>query len=361
MNKDKKGNISYQFRIFTRICALLITAFIAELMITDAISQTTVTVKSFGEGITAKKFYSSTIDEDNTVWFLTEAGIVSFDGMKWVLHNTNPNVASAGLKDIASDITSNGKELWLASPAGVTVAAIPVDTKSGATTFNPENSRILSNNVHAIAIGKKELRWFGTDKGISALNKGKWLTNSYDDRYPESIFQGFPITSMATSPDGDSLYIGSQGGGVMRVFRNDVDAVSGASEYVGWGPILMPSDSVYSIHISSDGTQWIGTNRGVAKHTGYKTLEGWIVFTTSDGLADDLVQAISSDKKGNIYFGTKDGLSVFDGVKWSSYKIKDGLASNNILTISADKQDRIWIGTDNGVTAFIDGKFTNYR
>jgi ligand-binding sensor domain-containing protein len=361
MDKDKKGNKSYQVRILTGIYALSISAFIAVLLTPDSIAQTAGTAKSFGEGITAKKFYSSTIDEENTVWFLTESGVVSFDGTKWVLHNTNPKIASAGLKDIAYDITSNGKGLWLASPAGVTVADIPIDTKSGATTFNPENSKILSNNVLALAIGKKELRWFGTDKGISALNNGKWLTNSYDDRYPETIFQGFPITSMATSIDGDSLYIGSQGGGVMRVYRNDVDAVSGASEYVGWGPILMPSDSVYSIHISADGTQWIGTNRGVAKHTGYKTLEGWTVITSADGLADDLVQAISSDTKGNMYFGTRNGLSVFDGTNWTSYKMKDGISGNNILTISVDKKNCVWLGTDNGVTGFIDGKFTIYR
>jgi ligand-binding sensor domain-containing protein len=347
--------------IACNIKSILIASLTVCLFLPVIDAQTSGTIQSFGEGISAKKFYSSAIDEDNSVWFLTEAGIISFDGTKWALHNSNPKLASANLKDVAYDVTSNGQELWLASPSGVTVAALPINVKSGSATFNTENSKISSNNVLALAMGKKELRWFGTDKGISALNQGKWLGNSYDDKYPEAIFQIFPITSMATSSNGDSLYVGSQGGGVMRVYRNNVDAISGASEFVGWGPILMPSDTVYSIHISADGIQWIGTTKGVARHAGFKTLEGWTVFTTAEGLADDLVQAINSDSKGNLYFGTKNGLSVFDGTKWTTYRTKDGLASNNILTIAIDKKDVIWVGTDNGVSCLRNGKFISYR
>lgn len=347
--------------ITARINALLIASFIAGLFIPVINAQTFGTVQSFGEGISAKKFYSSTIDEDNTEWFLTESGIVSFDGVKWALHNKNRKVTPTGAKGMVYDFSSFGRELWLATPQGATVASLPVDARSGATTYYLDNSKIISENVLAVAVGKKELRWFGTDKGISAFKSSKWLTNSYNRTYPEGTFQDYPITSMATSLDGDSLYIGTLGGGVLRVYRNDVDAVSGASEYAAWGPILMPSDTVYCVHISADGTQWIGTRRGVAKHTGYKTLEGWTVFTTEQGLADDLVQAINSDSKGNIYFGTKNGLSVFDGTKWTSYKTKDGLASNNILTIAVDKKDCVWLGTDNGVTSLKSGKFISYR
>jgi len=324
-------------------------------------AQTSGTIQSFGEGITAKKFYASTIDKDNSVWFLTESGIVSFDGTKWTLHNKNQDIISAGAQGIVYGSSAAGQELLLATPKGAAVASLPVDAKSGVSSFNPENSKILSNNVLALAIGQKEQKWFGTDKGISGLNKGTWLKNNYEERYPEPIFEAFPITSMATSANGDSLYVGSKGSGVMRVYMDDLDAISGASEYLAWGPIQMPSDTVLSIHISADGTQWIGTPRGVARHKGYKTLEGWTVFTTAEGLINDVVQAINSDSKGNLYFGTSNGLSVFDGTNWTTYKVANGLAGNNILTIAVDRKDCVWLGTDNGATSFKDGKFISYR
>ena len=361
MNSNKIMIKVLKERMTARINAFLIASFMAGMFSPFIYAQTSGTVRSFGEGISAKKFYSSTIDEDNTVWFLTESGIISFDGAKWTLHNKNRKVAASGLKSVVYGFSTYGPELWLATQQGATVASLPVDARSGATTYYADNSKILSENVLALAIGKKELRWFGTDKGISAFKSRKWLTNSYNRTYPEGTFQDYPITSMATSIDGDSLYIGTLGGGVLRVYRNDVDGVSGASEYAAWGPILMPSDTVYSVHISADGTQWIGTKRGVARHTGFKTLEGWTVFTAAEGLTDDFVQAINSDSKGKIYFGTKNGLSVFDGTKWTPYKLEDGLASNNILTITVDKNDGVWLGTDNGASSFKNGKFTSYR
>jgi ligand-binding sensor domain-containing protein len=337
--------------------ALLLALGLSVFCMLSVMAQPAGTIQSLGVGITSKTFYSSTIDKDNTVWFLTESGIMSFDGTKWTLHNKNSNIAATGLKGLTSDET----KLLLATNKGATVASFPVDAGSGVNTFHPDNSKIISENVLAVAAGKKGLMWYGTDKGISASKSNTWLANNYSNNYPEGLFKDYTITSMATSMDGDSLYIGTIGGGVLRVFRNEVDAVSGASEYAAWGPILMPSDTVYSVHIAADGVQWIGTKKGVAKHSGFKTLEGWTVFTRAEGLADDFVQAISSDSKGKLYFGTKNGLSVLDGTKWTTYKTENGLAGNNILTIAVDKTDCVWVGTDNGVTSLKNGKLTSYR
>jgi ligand-binding sensor domain-containing protein len=318
-------------------------------------------IQPFGDGIQAKIFHSSTVDEDNNVWFLTEAGLLSFDGKKWTLQNTNPKIASADMKDLAYDFLSQSHELWIATPRGVTAATLPINSGSEATTYLKDNSALLSENVLAVAVGKGLIRWFGTDKGISALKDKNWLANSYVRRYPEKMFQFYPITSMATSPSGDTLYAGTPGVGVIRVYKNDVDGISGASEYAEWGPIIMPSDNVQSVYIEPNGTQWIGTDRGVAKHVGYVTLENWTVYNNEDGLADNFVQVINSDGKGNIWFGTKNGVSVFDGTKWSSYKVENGLASNNVLSIAIDKNGVIWFGTDNGVTKMSNGKFISYQ
>ena len=147
----------------------------------------------------------------------------------------------------------------------------------------------------------------------------------------------------------------------MRFYKNEVDAVSGASEFAIWGPILMPSDSVLSVHITPDGAQWIGTNSGAAKHVGHNALEGWTIFDTGTGLADNNIQAIGSDSNGKLYFGTKNGLSVFDGTNVTNYGVKDGLVSNNILTIAVDKNNVVWLGTDNGVTYLKNGEFVSYQ
>jgi hypothetical protein len=319
------------------------------------------TNRSFGEGFTAKTFYSAVVDDENTKWFLTESGIASFDGKKWVMHNRNRKVPNENLKDLAFDVSDYGRELWIASPQGATVATLPVDARSGATTYYSENSSISSDNVLTVAIGKSPLRWFGTDKGVSAFYNKKWLKNSYERKYPAGLFTDFPITAMAVSLDGDSLYVATDGGGVSRFFRNDVDGISGASEYAQWGPIEMPSDKVYSVCILPDGTQWFGTDSGVARHIGFNTLKNWTVFNKSNGLIDNYVQAITCDKKSRLWFGTKAGVSVYDDSTWISHSEHDGLCSNNVLCIAVDKDGVVWMGTDKGVTSFKDGIFINYK
>ena len=319
------------------------------------------TSSSFSEGFTAKTFYSAVVDDENTKWFLTESGIASFDGKKWVMHNRNRKVPNEKFKDLAFEVSNYGRELWIASPQGATVATLPVDARTGATTYYSENSGISSDNVLSVAIGKSPLRWFGTDKGVSAFYNKKWLINSYERKYPEGLFTDFPITAMAVSPNGDSLYVTTDGGGVSRFFRNDVDGISGASEYAQWGPIDMPSDKVYSVCILPDGTQWFGTDSGVARHIGYNTLKNWTVFNKSDGLIDNYVQAIAFDKRSRLWFGTKAGVSVYDGSTWISHNEYDGLCSNNVLCIAVDTDGVVWIGTDKGVTSFKDGTFINYN
>lgn len=332
--------------------------------ITEGVQKISVINRSFDKGFHAKTFYSVLVDDDNTKWFLTEVGIVSFNGKKWSIHNKNRKVPTENLKDFAYDFSSDGAEIWIATSQGAIAAAMPVDARTDVSTYHTENTTILSDNVLSVAIGKSPLRWFGTDKGISAYLDKKWLpysSYSYQREYPEGFFRNFPITSMATSPEGDFLYVGTDGGGVARVFRNEVDAISGASAHANWGPIEMPSDNVYSICITPEGTQWYGTDMGVARHTGFRTLENWTVFNTDNGLADNFVQAIAVDKQGNLWFGTKAGVSVFDSIIWTSFTMNDGLNSNNILCITVDKTGDIWLGTDNGVMSYNNFGFVSYK
>ncbi len=310
--------------------------------------------------ISVKNVNSIIVDDDNIKWFSTDVGIVSFDGNNWELHVDNKSLPTQNLKGLTYVANPEGPELWIASPDGATVTRLPIDDQTDAITYNPENASLISQNVLGVAAGKDTIRWIGTDKGISALSDDKWLTPDYDGYYTERMFVEYPITSMATNPKGDTLYAGMEGVGVARVYRDEVDGISGASVYAQWGPIDLPSDYILSIYIATDGTKWFGTEEGIARHTGNITLDNWTVYTTDDGLVDNFVQAISGDKKGDIWFGTKAGISVFTDSSWISYTTDDGLASNNILSIATDKNGIVWIGTDAGISSYENEEFISY-
>jgi ligand-binding sensor domain-containing protein len=313
-----------------------------------------VTKQSLGTDLKAKKFAAAVIDDNDEVWFLTDAGIVN---SKFTIVNKSikqPN-------DLVYESSREGPGFWIATPGGVVFAPLPLTTGSSVTTYNTGNSSILSDNVLAIITGKNNLRWFGTDKGISALSDKKWLSPEYMRDYPFDMFKDYTITSMATSQNGDSLFVATVGAGIARVFKNNVDGISGASSYAQWGPIELPSDNVYSMYIDNDSVQWFGTDMGVGKHVGFNTLENWTIYNTENGLVNDFVQAIAIDTEGKVWFGTKGGISVFDGTEWSSYTMSEGLISDNILFITVDKKGKIYIGTDNGLMTYNKGDLVCYQ
>ena len=100
---------------------------------------------------------------------------------------------------------------------------------------------------------------------------------------------------------------------------------------------------------------------GLANIPDINTLENWTVFNTENGLVNNFVQAIAVDPEGKMWFGTKGGVSVFNGTDWISYTMADGLISNNILFILIDKNGNVYLGTDNGIMVYSNGQLVCYQ
>lgn len=77
---------------------------------------------------------------------------------------------------------------------------------------------------------------------------------------------------------------------------------------------------------------------------------GFERFLYNDKLPSNSVNRLYHDSKGYMWFGTRDGLSRFDGydmkVFRSSPQTPGKLTSNEIQFISEDNQNRIWVATD---------------
>ena len=69
------------------------------------------------------------------------------------------------------------------------------------------------------------------------------------------------------------------------------------------------------------------------------------IFTQADGLASDIVLAVFEDRQGNMWFGTAEGLTRYDGERFQTFTTKDGLASNAIGLIFEDQQGILWFGS----------------
>ena len=86
-----------------------------------------------------------------------------------------------------------------------------------------------------------------------------------------------------------------------------------------------------------------------------------------NGLSHSFVTVIVQDHKGFMWFGTKDGLSRFDGYNFTVYKNnpedKQSLSHNFVLDIIVDKDNNLWIASWGGLSKFDTRTevFTQYR
>ena len=77
-------------------------------------------------------------------------------------------------------------------------------------------------------------------------------------------------------------------------------------------------------------------------------------YTTSDGLVNDFVTCVAVDINDNVWFGTSDGVQMFDGNTWTLYNSSDfnGLSTSSIKVVTATSNGDIYIGTDYGASRF---------
>jgi ligand-binding sensor domain-containing protein len=91
-------------------------------------------------------------------------------------------------------------------------------------------------------------------------------------------------------------------------------------------------------------------------------------LTTNDGLSQSTVTEILQDRRGFMWFGTRDGLNRYDGNAFVVYKHNptdpQSLSSNFILDLMEDDQGYLWIATNYGGLNRFDPateRFIHYR
>jgi len=66
------------------------------------------------------------------------------------------------------------------------------------------------------------------------------------------------------------------------------------------------------------------------------------------------------DSRGNIWFAAENvGVYKYDGAKFTLYITDDGLTSNLVLSIFEDNKGQLWFGTWQGLCIFDGEKFVN--
>jgi len=113
----------------------------------------------------------------------------------------------------------------------------------------------------------------------------------------------------------------------------------------------LPQDTIKKIVQTADGYLWLGTEEGLARFDGYD----FTVFNKDNGdLPSNSVTALAAGSDGSLWVGTAEGLVHYANKKFRTYTTSDGLAVNLISDLYVDHAGTPWI-VAGGVLSRFDG------
>jgi ligand-binding sensor domain-containing protein len=212
-------------------------------------------------GMISDKIYSAAVDTSHVRWFGTDKGLMSFNGTLWKAY-TASDTTSHRLPDnhvnaIAYETTKNGPEIWIGTNNGISVASTKIDAVSFATPYTTTNTKypgMISNTILAAAVDTRNVKWFGTDKGVTSFDGSKFQSYTTLDFLSDNH-----VTSIAVDKS-NMIYFGTVSGGVSRF-----DGVSSASPLdTNWSPIA--SNNIRAVQVGLHGALWFATDQGVTRY-----------------------------------------------------------------------------------------------
>jgi signal transduction histidine kinase/ligand-binding sensor domain-containing protein len=79
----------------------------------------------------------------------------------------------------------------------------------------------------------------------------------------------------------------------------------------------------------------------------------FVHYSPRDGLISNRVRSIYQDSKGKIYFNTLNGLSIYDGARFTNYTSEDGLSNDMVNCVMEMGDDSVWVVTNTGRINYI--------
>ncbi len=201
-----------------------------------------------------------------------------------------------------------------------------------------------SYRIYSIFEDHEHNVWVGSEEGLSRLTPKRFKTITKDNGLSLNT-----VVSVCPSQDG-GVWIGTWGGGLNHYLDGAITHLNRSNG--------LKSDFIMGITETRDGKLWAGTDYGGPLSSIH---DGEIVnYSREQGFSPGpATVALFESDTGLLWIGTRDGLSAYDGSKFTRYTTRDGLCNNWINAICGGTVGEIWIGTYNGLARWYHGKFEN--
>lgn len=214
------------------------------------------------------------------------------------------------------------------------------DSQGQATRLSRAEG-LANDYVYSLLLDRENNLWIGTDGG--GLVRVKRLVFDVVE-----ATRGRVVQSVSEGPDG-TVWVGYNGGGVDRWENGKIQRLT-----LRQGGVDLSVRAILSLR---DGSVWAGTWGGLFQLTeaGFVRAPGWERLPP-------VVHVLHEDDQGRLWVGTSGGLLRRDDTGWAVLTVDDGLTSNVIRALANDGRGGLWIGTEGGGVCRLSGRdFESWR
>jgi ligand-binding sensor domain-containing protein/two-component sensor histidine kinase len=295
-----------------------------------ALTQYTRTVWTQAQGLPQDTVRAITQTNDGYLWLGTSEGLARFDGYEFVAF-TKAIGALPG--DSVTDLYA-GKSgvLWIGTNGGLARYA-----DGQFRTFSVKDG-MPPGTVTSLAEDNTGALWIVAGGVLSRFQAGKFITYS-----PKSLA---PVASArVVYTDGNQLWVGGVGG----VVEKNGDAFSPIPAATKW-----KENIITSILRDSSGL-WVGGTQGALLIQSGGQVR---TFSERDGLLG--VAALCKDRSGNLWLGTRGGLSRIENRRLITAAPAEGNNYERVWSLFEDREGDLWAGMDSSLHRFRDDRFITY-
>jgi signal transduction histidine kinase/ligand-binding sensor domain-containing protein/DNA-binding response OmpR family regulator len=288
------------------------------------------------------------IKKDHSIlWIGTEAGLHMYEQnskhFRKYQHNPgNKNSLSHNtILALAETKSENGRILWAGSENGLN--KIDPGRKTVTRYYISVNDPAY-NQIFALCPDKSGVIWIGTHTPYLIY------FDPISEQFKKQGSHYGIIRSLHLSRSG-ILWIGTQGNGLFEF--NPLTKEEKHYKNIPGNLKSISDNWVRSITEDKNGSIWLGTGNGFNMFN--RSNGTFSRFTKSDGLISNLVRSVLADGQGNLWLATDKGLSKFnpESETFRNFTGHDGLHDNEFWWASfINKKGEMFFGGKDGLTYF---------
>ncbi len=278
-------------------------------------------------GLPGEAVYQILQTPDGYLWLRTSAGLVRFDGVRFVL--VDPAVSGKPVREpVGAMCMSAGGDLLVRTITRTLIY------RNGVFTDYMPSAALPDGSIRVVFESREHDVYIGADDMVYVIQNGA----------PRLLQRGTGWIYAFLEDDEGTIWVGSASG--LYSYRNGhFAALKGLPQ--GFRTTSIAEDREHRF--------WVTTIAGLFRLTPDKhALE-----PRAQKLIRNEANAFMEDKEGNYWVGTSaDGLFRLSGEQVSSVTPSDGLTDSKALSLFEDREGSLWVGTAGGLDRFRDTKLT---